>query len=102
MKGYPELVVRLVNSCSGWIFGSACVQESPRDYDVFIPLPFWRQASMLIPKDAKINRMGGFKCISEGKEVDVWTGEMHELLASNFFNCAYHPLTGIKIKRIIA
>jgi len=84
-KIYPELVARLITNCSGWIFGSACVKKNPRDYDVFIPLPFWSTASMLIPKNAKINRMGSFKCLSEGIEVDVWTGEMHDLLASNFF-----------------
>ena len=88
-----------MTSCNGWIFGSSCESDNPRDYDVFIPLEYWMQASMLIPKNAKINRMGGFKCISEGKEVDVWTGQMHDLLASNFFKCAYHPNTGVKIKR---
>jgi hypothetical protein len=96
---YPELVSKLVTVCNGWIFGGGCESEIPRDYDIFIPLPFWQRASLMIPKDAKINRMGGFKCISEGIEVDVWTGEMHDLLASNFFKYAFHPITGIKIKR---
>lgn len=97
---YPELVSKLVNCCSGWIFGSACNQDNPRDYDVFVPIQFWGTASRLIPRDATINRQGGFKCISEGKEVDVWTGEMNSLLASNFFKCAYHPVSGVKIQRV--
>jgi len=98
-KHFPDLVVKLVYSCNGWVFGSACETDNPRDYDVFIPLSYWRRATMLIPKDAKINSMGGFKCLSEGKEVDVWTGEMSDMLASRFFKCAYHPITDIKIKK---
>ena len=99
---YPELVTKLTTVCDGWIVGSAADpdQQSPRDYDIFVPIKSWLAASAFIPKNAKINRMGGFKCLSEGVEVDVWTGEMNEFLTSNYFKFAYHPKTGIRIARI--
>ncbi len=96
---YPELVTKLTTLCSGWIVGSASETDNPRDYDIFIPISNWRMASSIIPKHATINRMGGFKCVSEGIEVDVWTGCMSEFLASDYFKSAYHPQTGVKIKR---
>ncbi len=99
---YPELVTKLTNFCGGWITGSAADpdHDNPRDYDVFIPLKYWQQASSYIPKDAKINRMGGFKCLSDGIEVDVWTGLLEDLVTTNHFKYAYQPLTGIRIKRV--
>ena len=99
---YPELVTKLTNFCGGWLNGSAADpdHDNPRDYDVFIPLKHWQQASSYIPKDAKINRMGGFKCISDGIEVDVWTGLLEDIVTTNHFKYAYQPLTGIRIKRV--
>lgn len=102
MAKYPPLVTKLTTFCSGWLIGSAAAvpeSNSPRDYDVFIPFKFWQQACSYIPIDAKINSMGGFKCISNGIEVDVWTGDMSDILASNYFKAAYHPQTGVKVIR---
>lgn len=99
---YPELVTKLTTVCSGWIVGSAANPETlePRDFDIYIPMKYWLEASAFIPKDASINRMGGFKCFSEGIEVDVWTGDMNDFAASNYFKFAYHPKTGVRIGRI--
>ncbi len=58
------------------------------------------EACSLIPKDATINRMGGFKCYSEGIEVDVWTGDMNDFAASNYFKFAFHPKTGVRIVKV--
>lgn len=98
---YPELVTRLTTSCEAWIVGSAAMAtcKNPRDYDVFVPAKYWQTASMILPKNAVLNRMGGLKCISEGVEVDVWTGDMHDFLASEYFKAAYNPRTGVRIKR---
>lgn len=96
----PELVTKLTTICNGWIVGGAVDAENPKDYDVYIPFPYWKVACSLLPKESTINRMGGFKCISEGKEVDVWTGEMSDFLASNYFSKAFHPQTGVKICRV--
>ena len=99
---YPELVTKLTTLCSGWLVGSSANpnETEPRDYDVYIPIKYWLEASNYIPKDAKINRMGGFKCVSDGIEVDVWTGDMNNFLASNYFNFAYQPKTGVRIGRL--
>lgn len=99
---YPELVTKLTTLCSGWLVGTSAKQSTTecRDYDVYIPMKYWLEACSYIPKDAKINRMGGFKCLSEGIEVDVWTGDVDDFLASNYFKCAYHPKTGVRIVRV--
>lgn len=98
-NNYPSLVRKLTTTCNGWIIGSACYKKNPRDYDIFIPLPFWSIACKIIPKEAVVNTLGGFKCISDNKEIDIWTCEMYELFTSNFFKQAYHPQSGIKLKR---
>lgn len=99
---YPELVTKLTTLCSGWLVGSSAnwTVKEPRDYDVYIPIKYWAEASNFIPRDAKINRMGGFKCLSEGIEVDVWTGDVNDFLASNYFTFAYHPMSGVRISRV--
>lgn len=96
---YPELVTKLVTFCDAWIVGSAASSNNPRDFDLFIPFKFWQLASSYIPKEAKINRMGGFKCISDGKEIDIWTGDMNDFLQSDYFSQCYCPKYGVFIKR---
>lgn len=100
-KKYPELVTKLTTLCDAWLIGSSAedTDNYPRDYDIFVPIKNWQEASNYIPKDASINRLGGFKCVSEGYEIDVWTGFMSDLLSSNYFYVAYHPKTGIRIER---
>jgi len=99
---YPKIVTKLTTLCDGWLVGSSAdmSNENPRDYDVFIPIDKWLEASNYIPQDSKINRLGGFKVICEGKEVDVWTGQMENILQSNYFSYAYHPKSGVRIMRI--
>jgi len=96
----PELVTKLCAYCDGWLIGSSVTEENPRDYDVWIPYEKWSVACTMIPKDSKINTFGGFKCMSDGVEVDVWTGDMNDFLASNYFNFAYQPKTGVRIGRL--
>lgn len=99
---YPELVTRLCTNCEAWIIGSAADPKNTniRDYDIFVPITHWTLACSIIPKDATVNRMGGFKCMSEGIEVDVWTCDMAAVVATNYFKWAYHPKTGVRIKRV--
>ena len=94
----PSLVNLLCTNCDAWIMGGAVDEVTPRDYDLFIPLSKWKEACALIPKDSKINTFGGFKCLSDGIEVDVWTGMMHDFLASALFRKAHHPKTGVYIR----
>ena len=99
---YPTLVNKLATLCNAWLIGSSAdpSNDNPRDFDVFIPVQHWSMACGLIDEDAKINTFGGFKCVSDGVEVDVWTGNMDEFLATNNFKFAYHPRTNIRISRI--
>jgi len=96
---YPELVTKLTTLCSGWLVGSSANPNEiePRDYDIYVPLKYWLEASNYIPKDAKINRMGGFKCMSDGVEVDVWTCPMSELFQTHYFKAAHYPKSNITI-----
>jgi len=99
---YPELVTKLTTLCDGWLVGSSADPTNtspPRDYDIYIPIKNWLTASNLIPRDAKINSLGGFKCLNEGITIDVWTGDINDFLATNYFKYAYNPKTGIRIKR---
>ena len=99
---YPNIVTKLTTLCDGWLVGSSAdiEVENPRDYDIFIPIDKWLLASNFIPRDAKINRMGGFKVICEGIEVDIWTGKMEDFLDSNYFSFAYKPKSGLRIVRV--
>ena len=100
---YPPLVTKLTALCNGWIMGSAANPDNsdPRDYDVWIPLSNWPLACSIVPKEGtKINTFGGFKAISEDKEVDVFTCEMEHMFNTNYFTYAYQPKSNILIKRI--
>jgi hypothetical protein len=65
-----------------------------------IPFSHWKDAAMLIPKDAKVNTFGGWKCVSEGVEVDVWPGDLGWLMTNSAFTYAWHPRTGTRIGKI--
>lgn len=97
---YPSLVKVLIAECDAWLIGESSVNSNnPRDYDLWIPINKWSIACLIIPKDSKVNSFGGFKCISDGKEVDVWTCELEKLLTTNYFTSASYPRGGITIKR---
>lgn len=98
----PDIVTKLTFHCDGWLIGSSADPSnySPRDYDVFIPINNWGKASILIPKNAKINTFGGFKFKDkQGNEIDVWTGEMSNFLNTVQFSFAYHPRSGVRLEK---
>jgi hypothetical protein len=100
-KSYPTLVKKLTTLCEGWLVGSSALPDNhdPRDWDIFIPFSNWSNACGIIPADSKLNSFGGFKCMSDEKEVDVWTGSFEELLTSAHFKYAYHPKTNTYITK---
>ena len=98
-KKLPPLVTKLVTFCDAWIVGGYLYNNDARDIDLFIPFKHWQLASSYIPKDAKINTMGGFKCLIDNVEIDIWTGDMNDFLQSNYFRQCYSPKYGIFIKR---
>lgn len=97
----PKLVLDMTFAHDAWIVGSGADPENtnPRDYDVIVPFSKWREAAMLIPDDAKRNHFGGWKCISEGVEVDVWGGEISYIMTHHSCNWVWHPHTGIRFKK---
>lgn len=97
---YPTLVTKLTAICEAWIIGSGACKENPRDYDLYIPVVNWREACAMMPPDAKLNSFGGFKVISDGIEIDIWTGDMSYIFQTNAFSEAYHPKSGVRISRI--
>lgn len=102
MHVLPALVCKLTHGHEAWVVGSAadpdCDQSKVRDYDVLVPLTHWQAAAMLIPPDATPNTFGGWKCQSEGREVDVWPGELAWLLTNSAAQWAWHPRTGVRVR----
>lgn len=102
LKHAPSLVRKLAMNYEAWIVGSAAnhtTKELPRDWDVVIPITHWEQAASLIPSSAKPNTFGGWKCISDGMEVDVWPGDLGRLLTNSLTSFAWHPRSGVRISK---
>lgn len=98
---YPKLVLALSHSHDGWIVGTGADPsvDNPRDYDIIIPYSEWQKASSLIPLDAKPNHFGGWKCMSEGVEVDVWPGDIGWIMQRPGCLYVFQIATGIRWKK---
>jgi hypothetical protein len=90
----PELATKLCYTASGWIVGGAAREDEPRDYDIAVPLAYWPIAAQLIPRDARPNAFGGWKCVSEGKTVDVWPADLGVLMTNAMVTDLWHPQSG--------
>lgn len=97
----PELVSKLCVGHDGWIVGSGADPENknPRDFDVIVPFKNWNEAGFLIPSYAKRNTFGGWKCISEDREVDVWPGDLSCVMKAAKSIYLWHPYSGIRWKK---
>lgn len=97
----PSIVKALCHNFDAWIVGGACIEDNPKDYDVFVPLEQWEAACSLLPKDKsyQLNSLGGIKIVEDGVEIDIWTGSMHKFVSSHFFHHALHLKTGTLIKK---
>ncbi len=91
-----------------WIVGSAAEPDADiscvRDFDVAVPFGVWHLASSLIPDYADPNTFGGWKikvCETDGADytVDVWPDEMGRLVLNRVFGWAWHPKSGVRIKK---
>ncbi len=102
MRKLPTLVAKLTLNHDAWVVGSAAdpANENPRDFDVLVPFYAWGPASQLLPSDCRMNSLGGWKCISEGVEVDVWPGDLAFVMRQDAFSVAWHPSSGARIVRI--
>lgn len=95
----PELVCKLCYSHGAWIVGGACVSDEPRDWDVCVPLTRWKEACMLLPRDARVNAFGGLKAVSEGQTIDVWPAELGDLMTNEQVQELWHPQSGARFSR---
>lgn len=102
-KKLPALVRALTHNFDAWIVGSACFEEEPRDYDLFIPIKNWEAVCSMLSKIKcyTLNSMGGLKFHDdEGNEIDIWTGSMENFLASSMFKGAWHIKSGTMIVKV--
>lgn len=53
-----------------------------------------------MPDNAVPNTFGGWKCQSEGREVDVFPGELSWLFTNDLAKYAFHPRSGKRIYSI--
>jgi len=104
----PPLAIALCFDCDGWIVGStadyAAGKESDldgRDLDIVIPAQHWNKASHICCNADKIsiNSFGGFKCVSDGVEIDVWMDDVGSLMSNDHVKSAFHPKSRTYIKR---
>lgn len=100
----PALVHKLTYGHDAWVVGSAANPDADlskvRDYDILVSMNNWREAALLISENATVNTFGGWKCQSEGKEVDVWPGDLAWLLTNAVVKYAWHPRTNTRIASI--
>lgn len=101
MSNLPKLALALTHHHDAWIVGGAADPENgtPRDIDIIVPLSSWQPASSLIPRDAKVNSFGGWKCIDEGVTIDVWPGDLGWLMQHPKAQWAFHPRSGTRLKK---
>lgn len=104
MRTLPRIVSQLVTHHDAWVVGSAAQPtltdlSSVKDFDVVVPLVRWSQAALLVPRDARPNTFGGWKCESEGRFVDVWPADLVELMQQRMMEHLWHPKTGARFTR---
>ena len=95
----PDLATKLCYGASAWVVGGAAREEFPKDYDIVVPLSQWKTACLLIPRDARVNAFGGWKCLSEGKVVDVWPADIGELMTNKMVTHFWHPQSGARFTK---
>lgn len=104
MHSLPALVCKLAHGHEAWVVGSAARPDADlktvRDFDLLVPFAHWQAAAMLIPADACPNTFGGWKCQSEGLEVDVWPGDLGQLFTNARMKYAWHPRTGVRVVKV--
>lgn len=103
MKNLPTLVKQLTQVHSAWIVGSAAEKDADlaavRDFDVLVPFSAWPAVAAMLPDNARRNTFGGWKCVSDGKDVDVWPDDLGRFMASQVVKSVWHPKTGIRFTR---
>jgi len=97
----PRIVRLICSNSKAWLVGSAADPNNPtpKDYDVAVSFSEWPNIALLIPKDAKPTLFGGWKFISDKKEVDVWPAEIIDIFAYSKCEWMWQPSLNIRIRR---
>ena len=100
---YPRLVIKLAHLHEAWVVGSAADPAkdpaASRDVDVLVPFSHWPAAALLVPADAKPTMFGGWKFTTDGREVDLWPGDLAWLATNAKFQHAVQLKHGIRLSR---
>lgn len=73
----------IVGSGAAYISGEEGIKAN-NDWDIIIdPLDWDKFLPFMLDKQFKLNSWGGFKLLSEGKEIDIWPASLHNYIASN-------------------
>jgi len=56
------------------------IESDPNDWDLLVPLEKWQTVSLLIPREAKPNKFGGWRFEEDGIEVDIWPDSVENYL----------------------
>lgn len=82
-----------------WILGGAAVPGASeiKDLDIMVEHHYWFLASSLIPREARVNTLGGFKWEEEGLSIDMWPDELSRLVVRPKFKAAWHPKTDTRL-----
>lgn len=76
----------IVGSYAKFLCGEKDIE--PNDFDLIVPIEKWQIIALLIPKNAKPNKFGGWRFMvkeyngDEMVEVDVWPGSLYDYLAT--------------------
>lgn len=99
----PRIAIKLCHLHEAWVVGSAAdPSKDPaacRDVDVIVPFSHWPAAALLIPADAKPTMFGGWKFTSDGREVDVWPGDLAWLMTNAKAKWAWQVKHGVRLQK---
>jgi hypothetical protein len=97
----PRLVAVLCQRFGAWVVGSAADPSkcTPRDWDVCVPLGRWGEAATLIPSNAEVNSFGGWKVKDGNYEIDIWPGDLRDVMLHHRTTWVWDPCTGSRFRR---
>jgi len=100
----PALAAKLCTLHDAWVIGSAAHPNADlstvKDFDICVPFSNWKSAAALMPANATVNTLGGWKSVSEGAVVDVFPVDMGWLLTNADVKHIWHPRTGARFIRV--
>ena len=101
VRNFPRLVAQLTTNHDAWIVGGACISDTPKDYDVVVPLHRWAAAACLLygHDTYEINTFGGLKINEGGVEIDVWPDEIGRMMTNVHSKHFWHPRSGARWTR---